>query len=355
MSSYKIGKITRPANGSGSKAVTLTAAVTKGTVSGTKTFNMMVIEMGLSDAQSVTRAIESIALSGLDSITGNLVLPSSGENGTTISWFSDKPTIISSLGVVNRPNNGSGDITVTLSAKVKKGTAEEFKEFECTVKEWTDIEEIQAAYDALTWDTIKGGNNTVDSVTFNLVLPTVGARNAVIAWTPSNAAVISASGIVSRPDYTEGDITLSLTATITVGEQTMVKQFVAIKVLKLTQTNVEAVLAAKNALTETDILSGNASLSTIINNLTLPKKSDDPTAASVSISWSHKKNGTEIPSTFLTITDISDTQSLATITRPDNTQTNEVISLTATIASVSLSGSSSTETKVFVITIPKEA
>lgn len=352
MSNYKLGKVTRPENGSGNKNVTLTAAVTKGTASGTKTFNMRVIEMGLSDAQSVQRALVNVVVPGADAVTGNLTLINVGDYGTSITWASDKPTVISALGVVTRPANGEADATVKLTATVTKGTASEQKEITCTVKAWTDAEEVQVAYDMLTWEAVRSGNNAVDSITGNMNLMTVGERNAQITWVSTNAAVISNAGIVTRPAYLDGDAIVSLTATIVVGEESTTKQFVGLKVIKLPITNTETVLLAKNALTEVDFLGTNTSLINVIGDMNLPRKSDDALATNASISWSQKKQGTQNPSTFMTLSEASDTVILADITRPS--AADETVELTATISSVGAAGNAATDTKVFVVKIVKQ-
>jgi len=61
----------------------------------------------------------------------NLVLPAIGTNGTTITWTSSAPGIISATGAVTRP---SADTTVTLTATITKGQATETQTIVVTVK-----------------------------------------------------------------------------------------------------------------------------------------------------------------------------------------------------------------------------
>jgi arabinan endo-1,5-alpha-L-arabinosidase len=63
------------------------------------------------------------------------------------------------------------------------------------------------------------------SVVANLALPTEGTRLSTIAWQSSNPAVVSNSGVVTRPEAGAGDVTLTLTATITKGAASATKSF----------------------------------------------------------------------------------------------------------------------------------
>jgi hypothetical protein len=69
------------------------------------------------------------------SVTKNIILPVTGQNGSTITWSSDDLAIVSNDGLVTRPSYGTGDKTVTLTATIQKGTASETKTFTITVKQ----------------------------------------------------------------------------------------------------------------------------------------------------------------------------------------------------------------------------
>lgn len=69
-------------------------------------------------------------------VTGPLTLPSAGSNGSTITWASNQPGVISNDGQsVNRPVMGSGNATVTLTGTIRRGTATETVSFNLTVPE----------------------------------------------------------------------------------------------------------------------------------------------------------------------------------------------------------------------------
>lgn len=72
------------------------------------------------------------------------------------------------------------------------------------------------------------------AVIANLTLPTEGTQQSTIVWQSTNPAVVSTSGVVTRPTPDVGDATVTLTATITKGKATATKSFtVVVKTKKL--------------------------------------------------------------------------------------------------------------------------
>lgn len=108
-------------------------------------------DFGLADGQSAEvdaaiiakeKAGLAITYSGIDtadSVTANLGLPVAGTFGAAITWTSTNIIAInvatSGSGTVTRPDWGSGDVTVTLTAQITKGSATEEKTFALTVKQ----------------------------------------------------------------------------------------------------------------------------------------------------------------------------------------------------------------------------
>ena len=68
------------------------------------------------------------------SVTGNVVLPASGVNGSSVSWVTSNNSRITIEGIVSRPATGSGDTSVTLTATISKGKAHDTKVFNLTIK-----------------------------------------------------------------------------------------------------------------------------------------------------------------------------------------------------------------------------
>ncbi len=70
-----------------------------------------------------------------------------------------------------------------------------------------------------------------DEVTTDLTLPTVGLFGATVAWTSSNPAVISITGVVTRPVEGQPNVDVTLGYTVTVGETTLTEITVVVTVL----------------------------------------------------------------------------------------------------------------------------
>ena len=135
------GKVTCPAFGTGDQAVYLTATITKGTATDTRTFITYVKENQNSDIQAVTDDYTALTFDTIkgsntaaDNITSNLTLPGTGANGSTITWASNNTTYIANDGTVTRPAAGAADVLVTLTATIAKGAASDTKTFHLTVK-----------------------------------------------------------------------------------------------------------------------------------------------------------------------------------------------------------------------------
>ncbi|MCF2940933.1 LamG domain-containing protein [Paenibacillus alkaliterrae] len=78
-----------------------------------------------------------LSLGDTSSVTNNLALPAEGTRETAITWSSSNADVISEAGVVNRPEPGTGNATVTLTAAITKGDAAAVKNFTVVVKEQT--------------------------------------------------------------------------------------------------------------------------------------------------------------------------------------------------------------------------
>ncbi len=90
----------------------------------------------------------------------------------------------------------------------------------------TDAEDVAADKAALTFDTIKGENDTEHEITKDLILIYSGQNGTAITWSVSPAGWINtASGAVTRPSYSQGDKIITLTATISKGNESDSKIF----------------------------------------------------------------------------------------------------------------------------------
>lgn len=91
-------------------------------------------------------ALDSIILSGVDEVKGDLTLPTESRNETTVVWTSSHPAIVAADGTVVRPDMGSGNATVTLTATITLGDVTLTKEFTVRVME----EEPYVSYTSAT-------------------------------------------------------------------------------------------------------------------------------------------------------------------------------------------------------------
>ena len=193
-------------------------------------------------------------------------LPSAGTNGSTISWTSDKPGILSNNGqTAVRPSFGTGDKTVILKATLTKGAQTATKEFTVIILAETldpDIALITADRNAITEATIKGSNPDLAHVTSTLTtLPSAGTNGSAISWTSDKPGILSNNGqVVACPAFGTGDKTVILKATLTKGAQTATKEFTVIILAEILDPDIALVEADKNALTEALIRGGNAFL-----------------------------------------------------------------------------------------------
>ena len=100
----------------------------------------------------------------------------------------------------------------------------------------------------------------LSAVEGNLILPTSGPNGAAIAWASSDPAVISASGVVTRPAAADGDASVTLTATVSRGGASGTKQFEATVIAEEDDQAIVDAAAAALAITNVDDVRGNLTL-----------------------------------------------------------------------------------------------
>ncbi|MFF2093342.1 immunoglobulin-like domain-containing protein, partial [Paenibacillus sp. NPDC058174] len=223
-------KVIRPSYTAGDKDVTLTATITKGGVTETKTFTVKVKASLPTDAEAVAddKAALEVSFGSGDSatnVTKDLTLPAAGASGTTITWSSSDATVIDEDGKVIRPSYTAGDKDVTLTATITKGGVTETKTFTVKVKASLPTDAEAVADDKAALEVSFGSGDSATNVTKDLTLPAAGASGTTITWSSSDSNVIATDGKVTRPSYTAGDKDVTLTATITKGGVTETKTF----------------------------------------------------------------------------------------------------------------------------------
>lgn len=99
-----------------------------------------IAETDISDVNADKSALSDASIQGANSDLSNIIvaltnpLPSVGANGSTITWTSNMPNIVSGDGqTINRPDFASGNTTVIMTAAITKGNASDTKAFTLTV------------------------------------------------------------------------------------------------------------------------------------------------------------------------------------------------------------------------------
>jgi hypothetical protein len=344
--------VTRPISGSGDTFTTITASLTKNLTVMTKIYNIDVVQAGLSDLQCVTADKTSLTIVNSETLIANITLPSVGPNGTTITWVTSDATTITNQGVISRPANGQPNTTAILTATITKGVATDTDIFNITVLSYTDEDNVDGDLANITWDNIRSANLLESSVVSNLTLPIVGVSGSTIMWSSTNTTYISATGVVIRPSYSNGDGIISLTAAVTKGTITKNVYFLNLDVVKLPITNTEVSTMVLAEVTNMSIAGTNPDLLDVITNLTLPKASSTIDLVTGACTWE------EVDSTGKAIIgdtnfSIVDSNSVYTgvVTQPLATGVNKPIILQLTVVSSLASGIASTITKTFNIII----
>ncbi|WP_346768774.1 immunoglobulin-like domain-containing protein, partial [Paenibacillus sp. HB172176] len=310
------GAVVRPSYTTGDASVTLTATIAKGSESATKTFALTVVKLAQSDAEAVAAdksALEVTYASGdsASSVTQDVGLPTSGANGTTITWSSNATGVVGEDGTVVRPSYTTGDASVTLTATIAKGSESATKVFALTVVKLAQSDAEAVAADKLALEIAYASGDSASSVTQDVGLPTSGANGTTITWSSDAPGVVGEDGTVVRPSYTTGDASVTLTATIAKGSESATKTF-ALTVVKLAQSDAEAVAADKSAL-EVTYASGD-SASSVTQDVGLPTSGANGTT----ITWSSDATGVVGED--------------GAVVRPSYTTGDATVTLTATIA-----------------------
>lgn len=329
------GTVTRAVYGSGDTPVTLTATLTKNGQTATKIFNLTVKQQPESLLDQIQEDFDSanIVYATGDSaqyVTRNVGLATTGANGSTITWVSSRPSVISSTGNVNRQNV---DEDVLLTATITKGGFSRVKTFSVKVVSIGGIT-LSTDYDRLSVGYADG--DSADSVTRTMYLPRVGATGTSVTWSSSRTDLVTPSGRVNRPGPDDTDRWVVLTAILTNPQtgQSMTKTF-EVNVKKLSDEDAVKV-AAKNLTSETAFNFGSGDTWESITQSFLMITTGD---YNTSISWVSSK-----PDVISISSSVNAQNKLdASVTRQaDDTQ----VILTATITR---NGSSTTKTFLMIV------
>ena len=212
------GRVTRPGAGSDPVDVTLTATLTRGSGSDTKTFVATVMP-DVSDQSKADGAAAVLSVADPDDVRGNITLPTTGLYGATVSWASSAAAVVDGDGVVHRPAHGSGDTQVTMRATVAVGTATATRTFVLTVRELPEVAPYAGyAFSYFTGDSLSGEN----------IYMAASKGNNALSWVSTNGGnpiLTSTTGTKGLRDpfmirSPEGDTFYMLATDLSIGSGT---------------------------------------------------------------------------------------------------------------------------------------
>lgn len=241
--------ITRPAFGEENATVVLTATLTLGKVVKTKDFTVTV--SASTDNPDEDLVIEDLAAIVLPAtVTTELTLPAAGSNESVITWTVKEGTAIvitEGAAVITQPEPYAENATVVLTATVTKGLITKTKDFTVVVEAKVDpnIALVKAAAEDL--ELTEPADLSKVIANFTLPLTVEGHEGVVVSWTSSDEAIAidGANATVTRPGHIDGNATVTLTATVTLGVATEKVVFENVIVLAKEYATVAEFLVAK--------------------------------------------------------------------------------------------------------------
>ena len=160
------------------------------------------------------------------SVYGNLLnlrddvlFPATAPNGTTLTFVSSNPAVLSNTGVVNRPAigqpNASGTLTITATLA---GRTETF------VIPWS-VDASKSGAEVVAADLarieLEVGRGMLD-----IALPTVGEEGSIFTWTAHGSPYLSDTGVLNRPAVGAADAQVLVTVTAQYGEATATRDII---------------------------------------------------------------------------------------------------------------------------------
>lgn len=240
--------------------------------------------------------------------------------GSTYRWYVNGVRQEENANAFAFVSNAAGLYRISLLVNNKGAVAG----FQQTVEVVKATDEVASDVASLTIGFTEG--ESADSVMNDIVFLTSGAQGTRITWESSNPARVDSTGTVVRPAYSTGNKQVQLTATVERGTAKATRTF-TLTVVKLPQTDIEAVAADKEALAIG--FSGLDSAATVTQDVKLASSGANGTT----ISWQ-----SSVPQTISTA---------GVVTRPDYTGESDVeVTLNATISKGAIS-----ETKTFTLTV----
>jgi len=270
------GLVTRPDSSQTDQVVILTATLTYQQAIRQKTFTLTVVKQPLTDLQIVTGDHGKLTLilapnDSLSRISQNVTLATRGNMGSTISWSSSNTNVVSHYGLVTRPDFSQSDENVTLTATLSHHDAYLQKTFKVIVAKQSPSDQQVVTSDQEDLTLTFSANDSLSHITQDIAFPTSGAMGSTISWSSSDTSVVSHDGHVTRPDSSQSDKVVTLTARLTHNNSNLEK-FFSLTVIKQSRTDLQNVTSDRDNLSV--IVAPGDSLSAITQHITLPTSGD---------------------------------------------------------------------------------
>ena len=200
------------------------------------------------------------------SVSSNFTLPSSGENGSVITWTSSNTSSISINGSQATVTRTLSDVSVTLTAKVKFNSVYTTRNYIVTVESFTNVEIVTMDLEALEVDS---------EVTETFTVPLIGVNGSSIEWNSLNEDVITFNGSVANVTPQDEDVSVYIGAIATYGDFYDSLYFeVTVKARSITDS--ERVTSDANSISVPSSVSSNFTLQTAgTNGSTISWESSD--------------------------------------------------------------------------------
>jgi hypothetical protein len=248
-------------------------------------------DINISDAQKVSADKAALTWDVIkntnlteDNVTADMNLITTGTvYGSSISWATSDPDVITVTGRVYRPDYSTGDKEVTLTATITNGSVEDTSIFQLTVIMQPQTDEKAVAQDKAALDIGYALGDSAEAITQDLEFITAGPSGTTITWLSDNTAVITNDGTVTRPSYEEGDAIVKVTASVYKNGISDTKEF-SVTVLKLepsTNANLSELAADGITLTpefSSDTTAYSASVGNNTSSATITATASDGTA-----------------------------------------------------------------------------
>ncbi|MBU1141867.1 MAG: hypothetical protein KKG64_05015, partial [Firmicutes bacterium] len=167
------------------------------------------------DADLVALDVKELVIPTEISTNQTLSLPATGTNGSAITWASNNDVVITIDGVVTVPVD---KVTVILTATLILNS--ETKEVTFSIEVGlSDLDKIDLDVAELSIPAF-----LEDATPITASMPALGLNGSTIIWATDNATIITTAGTVTLP--TVGQTIVTLTATLTLGSETKVIEFI---------------------------------------------------------------------------------------------------------------------------------